>query len=259
MSVSLAIDDPYLLLGVPRDADDRVLKVAFRKRARELHPDVCREPGTEERFASVTRAYRRLADQGERQLIDADIDAWQRFLGARPGPYVAAQAGADLTVPLRMTAAEVAAGGLREVCVEVLAECDLCQGTGLPAGHDGAPCQDCEGSGHRVHVQQTLSGDRRSWRPCLGCEARGRRTHDQCAGCSGQGLVRRQVTLTVRVPAGLEDGTLLLLRGRGHAGRHGGEPGDLSLELVVSDRPLAMTESGTAGPAGRRRRVACPA
>lgn len=238
MTVSLAIDDPYLLLGVPRDADDQSLKVAYRKRARELHPDVCREPGTEQRFADVTRAYRRLADQVQRQLIDADIDAWQRFLRDRPGPFRTPTHGEDLTVPLRMTQAEALAGGVRELLIEVLTPCGACHGSGLPGGQHPTACEDCEETGHRVHVQRTLGGQRRSWRPCLSCAGSGSRSTARCPGCRGEGRLPQQARLTVRIPAGLEDGTLLVLRGQGNAGCHGGRPGSVTLELIVSDRPL---------------------
>lgn len=236
MSVALAVDDPYLLLGVPRDADDRLLKVAYRQRARELHPDVCPDADADGRFADVTRAYRRLADQSERRLIDADIDEWHRFVGAQPSPCTAPQDGEDVTVTLRLTATQALAGGIHEITVARLADCEPCAGSGLPQGRPVEPCQECEGSGHRVHIQRTLAGNHRSWRPCLSCQGRGREMQDRCQGCRGEGRTPESATLAVKIPSGLQDGALLVLRREGNVGRCGGERGNLNLELVVSDR-----------------------
>lgn len=235
MNAPLAIEDPYLLLGVPRDADDETLKGAYRRRARELHPDVCHEPDTERRFAEVTHAYRTLTDPDQRQRIDADIDALAGFLSTRPGPVAAVEAGEQLTVPLRLSPAQAGAGGVHTLSVDVRRACASCLGDEPAPGRQRVPCADCDGTGHRAHVQHTLSGDHRTWRPCLTCEGRGTRPAEACGDCDGEGRRLTTALLTVRLPAGLEDRARLVLRGQGHAGRNGGAPGDLGFELIVTE------------------------
>ncbi len=250
--------DPYDVLGVARDADDAALKKAFRRLAREHHPDV--NPGdadAEERFKEVSEAYEILSDPQTRATYDrlghdglkaggfhAHSDAFgslsdilgaffggSMFGGQAPG---GPRQGDDLGVHVDLTLAEAYTGVQREVELELIESCEHCRGNGAEPGTPIETCDRCGGHGVLQAATRTPFGQVMRQVACDRCGGEGRIPQTPCAECSGRGRVVRERTLTIDVPAGVDDGQRLRVAGRGHAGEHGGPPGDLYALIGVA-------------------------
>jgi len=248
--------DPYEVLGVPRDADETQIKKAFRKLARELHPDVNRnDPDAEEKFKEAAEAYEILNDSERRALYDrygheglrtggyapnfegfgSISDLFDAFFGgggfggfggmgaSPPGPTQ----GRDAAVHADITLAEAATGTSVEVSFEAIDTCEVCHGNGAKPGTPIVTCERCGGVGVLQAVTRSPFGQVMRQMPCDVCGGEGKVAREPCEHCDGRGREVRRRTLRVDVPAGIGDGQRIRLSGRGHAGERGGPPGDL--------------------------------
>jgi len=254
--------DYYELLGVSRDATEDEIKRAYRRLARQHHPDANPDdPEAEARFKEITLAYEVLRDPERRRRYDmfgpdairgagaptggfgdpGSIFAesfgglFDAFFGSttrstrRSGPARGADAQVTLEVPF-----EVAVNGAeKEVRVEELVVCESCGGSGARAGTRPTRCPDCGGTGEVRRVRQSILGQVVTATPCLRCRGSGEVILDPCPHCHGEGRRSAERTFTVDIPPGVEDGTALRLAGRGPAGPRGGVPGDLYVHLRV--------------------------
>jgi molecular chaperone DnaJ len=243
--------DHYVVLGVSRNATTEEIKRAYRQLARQHHPDANRdEPAAEERFKEVTRAYEVLSDPQKRRNYDtfgderagaagfSDFggisDLFATFFGGAAGTTRRGPArGADLLAEIVLTLEEVAVDSEREVEVTALAECPDCNGSGSAPGTFPVNCPDCGGTGELREVRRTLLGNVMTATACIRCGGTGQEIVQPCPRCGGAGRVEITDTLTVRVPAGIEDGAQLRVTGRGEAGTRGGRSGDLYVAIRV--------------------------
>ena len=251
--------DLYEVLGVTRDASPDDLKKAYRRLAREHHPDVNGDPASEERFKEVTGAYEILSDPEKRARYDAygatggpagqpftDLqDIFDVFFGQggfggfgggaarRRGPRSPARRGEDVAVPVRLAFAEAAFGARRDLEIDRLVVCDLCGGSGAHPGTAPVACRTCGGAGEVQSVRRSVFGTLMTTAACRTCDGTGQEIPDKCERCSGQGRVRMPVTVTVDIPAGVADGMELRVAGNGHAGMMGGAAGDLFVRIDV--------------------------
>ena len=254
-------DDFYELLGVTREASAEDIKKAFRKLAMQYHPD--RNPGdkqAEHRFKAINEAYDVLKDEQRRAAYDrfghaafenggrggtgdfgfgggfADIfeEMFGSMMGGGRGGQGGANRGNDLRYNLEITLEEAFRGRETQVRVPTLVTCEACHGSGAEAGSRPANCPTCRGSG-RVRTQQGFFTMERT---CPTCHGAGKVIDNPCRGCGGQGRVRKEKTLNVTIPPGVEDGTRIRLAGEGEAGVRGGGNGDLYIFLGVRAHPL---------------------
>jgi molecular chaperone DnaJ len=251
--------DHYASLGVPRGATQDEIKRAYRKLARELHPDANQhDPESEERFKQVSHAYDVLSDPQKRQRYDAfgddragagggfgDIggisDLFATFFGGgfggtttRTGPA----RGADILAEIELTLEEAATGIEREVEVTTLAECDECGGNGAAPGTFPVTCSECGGTGELRQVRRTMLGNMVTASTCPRCHGAGQEIVDPCKKCDGHGRVPVTEMLSLNVPPGVDDGAQLRVSGRGEAGMRGGRAGDLYVAIRVAEHPV---------------------
>jgi molecular chaperone DnaJ len=252
--------DYYELLGVSRDADESQIKKAFRRQARELHPDVNAEPDAQERFREVAEAYEVLSNPEARQLYDRfghaglkrggytpshfDFgslgDLFSAFFGddifgvtTRPG----AARGGDIAAEVEITLAEAARGTTRDVPYTVAIGCSACRGSGIAAGTTPETCPTCQGAGRLQQVSRSIFGEFVRSQACPQCGGRGQVIPHPCEDCDGAGRVLDERTLEVAVPAGIHDGQRIRLGGEGHAGALGGRAGDVYVRVSVAEDP----------------------
>ncbi len=254
-------NDYYDLLGVSRDAGADELKKAYRRLARQLHPDVNDAPDAADRFKEVTVAYEVLSDPQKRAVYDRGgnplggggaggagfgqgfsfddiMDAFFGGGGSQRGPRPRTQRGQDALLRLRIELAEAAFGVTRELAVDTAVVCSTCEGSGAAEGSSPVTCSTCHGHGEVQHVQRSLLGDIRTARTCPTCQGFGSVITDPCAECGGDGRVRRRRSLTVTIPAGVDQGTRIQLQGEGEVGHGGGPAGDLYVEIDVAKHPV---------------------
>ena len=253
--------DHYAVLGVAHDATQDEIKRAYRRLARELHPDVNPDPVAEERFKDVTAAYEVLSDPQRRQMYDLGFsngaggggfggfggggfggglgDFVEAFFGqaAARGPRSRQQRGHDALIPLTIDLLDAARGVERDITLDTAIVCDTCKGEGTAEGTHPEMCPMCKGRGEVQSVQRSLLGQIVTSRACPQCHGFGSVIANPCPDCSGEGRVRNRQTLTVQVPAGVDTGTRLHLPSRGEVGPGGGPAGDLYVEINV--RPHA--------------------
>lgn len=255
--------DYYALLGVARDASPEEVKKAYRRLARELHPDVNPDPEHQERFKQVTAAYEVLSDPEKRQMYDmggdplsasgggfggfgatgfdfGDImDAFFGGGGSRArGPRTRARRGQDALVRIQIDLQTAVFGGEREITVDTASLCEPCSGSGMAEGSSPETCVMCKGAGEIQSVQRSFLGQVMTSRPCPQCQGFGTTIPHPCPECSGEGRVRTRRTLTIKVPPGVDTGTRIQLQGEGEVGPNGGPTGDLFVEIVVAADPV---------------------
>jgi molecular chaperone DnaJ len=261
------VRDLYDILGVGRDASDDDIKRAYRKLARELHPDVNSSTDAEERFKEVVGAYEILSDPQKRQRYDAfgsaggpqgspftDVqDIFDLFFGAggfggfgggrgrggRPGVHH----GEDLRVSVSLGFTEAAFGSHQELSVLRAIVCDRCLGNGAEPGTAPVACRTCGGTGQLQQMRRSIFGTVMTSSPCPTCGGTGQEILDKCEACFGEGRRREPTTIPVDVPAGVADGMELRIAGAGHAGRGGGSAGDLYVAIHV-EPSLAFDRRG---------------
>lgn len=255
--------DYYATLGVGRDATADELKKAYRKLARQFHPDVNDAPDASDRFKEVTLAYEVLSDPQKRSVFDRGgdpmssggggfggaggggqgfnfDDIMDAFFGqnGQRGPRPRQQRGQDALLRLNVDLAEAAFGVTHEIKVDTAVTCTTCHGSGAANGSQPETCRTCHGHGDVQHVQRSLLGDIRTSRPCPTCHGFGTVIPDPCAECAGEGRVRSRRSISVTIPAGVDQGTRIQLSGEGEVGPGGGPAGDLYLEINVTRHPV---------------------
>jgi molecular chaperone DnaJ len=250
--------DPYEVLGVQRGADDAQIKKAFRKLARELHPDVnAHDPGAEEKFKEAAEAYEILSDAERRATYDrygheglrsggmgpnfegfgSISDLFDAFFGAGGFGAAASQTGpllgADIAVNAEVELAQAATGASIELNFEAIDACERCRGNGAEPGTRITTCGRCGGAGMLQAVSRSPFGQVMRQVPCDVCGGDGRVPETPCERCDGRGREVRRRTVAVDVPAGIADGQRIRLSGHGHAGERGGPAGDLYVRVHV--------------------------
>lgn len=253
------MNDYYADLGVSRDASADEIKRAYRKKARQLHPDVNPGPEAEEQFKKVSQAYDVLSDPTKRQSYDMGADPYagahegfgQGFSfsdimdaffgggapGATRGPRSRAMRGQDGLVRIDIDLTEAVFGGEADLTIDTAARCSTCDGDGAQPGTGRRTCTICDGRGEIQQVQRSFLGQVMTSRPCHACQGFGEVITNPCFECSGDGRVRTRRTLTVKVPAGVDTGTRIQLAGEGEVGPGGGPAGDLYCEVRVRPHP----------------------
>jgi molecular chaperone DnaJ len=248
--------DPYDVLGVSRDAGEQDIKKAFRRLARELHPDVnAHDPQAEEKFKEAAEAYEILSDPERRATYDrygheglrsggyapnfdgfgSIGDLFNAFFGggSQSGASSGQGLGGDIAVAVEMTLLEASAGATLDVSFEAIDRCEHCHGNGAEPGTPIERCSRCEGAGQVQSVVRTPFGQMMRASVCEACHGDGRLPKTPCEECRGRGqkVVRRSEQVTV--PAGIADGQRIRVSGRGHAGERGGGAGDLYVLVRV--------------------------
>jgi molecular chaperone DnaJ len=255
--------DFYDLLGVGRDADADTLKRAYRRLARQYHPDVNKDSGAEERFKEIGRAYEVLSDPQSRARYDqfgeaglggggmpdmGDMggfaDLFETFFSGfgggmggggqrRGGP----RKGDDLGLKLSISFSEAVFGAEKEVQFDHLESCQSCQGSGARAGSGPTSCTTCGGVGQVRRATRTPFGSFTQVAPCPTCDGTGQMIADPCPACQGQGMQEVRKKQRIKIPGGVDTGTRLRVPGEGNAGQRGGGPGDLYVVLDVQSHP----------------------
>lgn len=258
--------DYYALLGVDRGASAEDIKRAYRKRARELHPDANPDdPSAEARFKEVAEAYEVLSDPNKRSRYDrfgtvngpgstggdpfggGISDLFEAFFNmgggggggagggaGRRGP----QRGVDLEVVVHLDLEDTVRGTQSDVTVRTAVACATCDATGAAPGSDASTCTQCNGAGQVRQVRQSILGQMVTTGPCPRCGGQGEVIATPCPDCAGEGRRVQDKTYKVDIPAGVAEGQTLRLSGRGAVGPRGGPPGDLYVEIRVRDHPV---------------------
>lgn len=255
--------DYYEILGVSKDAGKDEIKSAFRKKARELHPDVNKAPDAEERFKELGKAYETLSDDDKRALYDRygeeglsnagysnsgpfDFgfgginDIFEAFFGgggfgrSHENPNAPCQ-GADLRMNIQIDFKEAVFGIEKEIKVTHEEQCTTCGGTGGKPGSTPVTCATCGGTGKVQQVTQTMLGNFSQISICPNCGGTGKKYSEHCPACHGRCSVDVEKTLKVKIPAGVDNHTKIRIAGEGDAGKNGGRPGDLYVVILVKE------------------------
>ena len=263
--------DYYEVLGVSKTATDEEIKRAFRKLAKQYHPDINKEPGAEEKFKEIGEAYAVLSDANKRRQYDqfghaafenggsgggagfqgfnmGDIDledilgdlfggGFRGFSGFGGSSRTSSRPskGEDIRVVLNLTFEEAAFGCEKDVKLNITSECSRCKGKG---GFNEKTCRTCGGAGKVLEQSQTIFGYMQTQKTCPDCKGRGKTYETICDECHGKGVVEKVKTLTVTIPEGVDEGYHLRLSGKGNAGLNGGPNGDVFLEFKIKEHPL---------------------
>jgi molecular chaperone DnaJ len=254
--------DYYDVLGLSPGASERDIKRAFRRLARELHPDVSDHPDAQERFREAAEAYEVLSKPATRELYDrfghdglrtggfrpTDFDFTnlsdifsvffgEDLFGPGPGGRRTAARGGDVMAEVEIALAEAATGVTKSVPFPVVVTCATCQGTGAKPETTPERCPRCAGSGRLQSVSSSVFGQFVRTQTCPECRGAGEVVHDPCPDCGGAGRVREERTLDVEIPPGIHDGQRIRLSGEGHAGALGGRAGDVYVLVRVRPDP----------------------
>jgi molecular chaperone DnaJ len=252
--------DPYDVLGVGRDADESEIKKAFRRLARELHPDVnSHDPEAEEKFKEAADAYEILSDAERRATYDrygfdgldsrgfastahgfgSFSDIFDAFFGGDPfgafGGRTGRVQGGDVAVEVEISLEDAARGTVAQVAFDLVDACERCGGSRAEPGTEVSVCSTCQGAGRVRAVSRTAFGQLVREQVCETCGGEGRVPTEPCTACGGRGRRAVRKTLEVDVPAGIADEQRIRLTGRGHAGERGGPPGDLYVLVRVAE------------------------
>ncbi len=262
--------DYYGVLGVERSASADEIKKAFRRKARELHPDVNKAADAEDRFKEVNEAYDVLSDPTKKQQYDTfgsvggrpgaggaggyqyvdlnDLfgggasggfdmgDLFSAFFGGVQGGGRGVRLeGRDMAMSVTITLEEAARGAEKEIVLDRLAPCDVCGGSGVAEGGSVVTCTDCNGSGQKVSVKRTFLGNMQTMAPCDRCSATGHTIDQPCDECQGSGRVPDRQHVSVTIPEGINSGQQIRLRGMGEAGIRGAAAGDLIVTVRVTE------------------------
>jgi len=253
--------DYYEILGVDRGASKDEIKRQFRKKARELHPDVNKAPDAEERFKELGKAYEVLMDDDKRAMYDrygedglknagydtsgpfdfgfGDLgDIFSTFFGggmggsSRRNPN-APQRGSDLRLDLEIEFEEAVFGTAKDIEIDHLESCTRCSGSGVEPGSQPVTCPTCAGLGQIQRTTQTILGHFTQVSTCPDCHGTGKKILNPCKECSGKGRVTKSKVINIKIPKGIDDGTKMRVSGEGDAGKNGGPSGDLYVVIYV--------------------------
>ena len=258
--------DYYEVLGVEKSASDKEIKSAFRRLAKQYHPDVNKEPDAEAKFKEIQEAYAVLSDENRRRQYDqfghaafqggagnsqgfggfdfGDFDFSDIFGDIFGGGFgfnfgggnsSRARKGRDKIVGMRLSFEEAVFGTKKDINLDVMDTCDECDGKG---GHGEETCSECRGSGTVTREQRTILGVYATKTTCPKCEGKGKTYRNTCSKCRGKGQVRKNKTIEVKIPAGVDTGNQLRLSGKGEAGINGGPNGDIYIEFDVLSHQL---------------------
>ncbi len=258
--------DYYETLGLTKNASPDEIKRAYRNLARKYHPDVADDKAAaERRFKKINEAYAVLSDPSKRAhydrfgSVDESVmgdfgfgnfgaggfgDIFDMFFGdarateRRAGP----RRGADLRYDLEITLEEAFSGVTQEISYDHLAQCDTCKGSGARPGSLIVPCTRCGGSGMMRTARQTPLGQFVTQTTCSTCNGEGQVVSQPCDACAGEGRLRVRSALSVKVPAGVDEGSRIRVAGKGEAGTHGGPVGDLYVYLTIAPHPRFRRE-----------------
>ncbi len=261
--------DYYEILGVTQDANKQDIKKAYRKLALKYHPDKSKEPGAEERFKEISEAYAVLSDPEKRKQYNlyghaginqnysyedifrgvdfGDIfrdlnigfdfgfgDIFNQFFGrSRRGRRTPPQ-GRDIRYDIQIPLEKAYTGTTQDLSITRMEQCDTCEGTGIKPGYHPVTCPHCGGKGQIQHVRRTGFGQFTQIMPCPECQGAGQLIKDPCLKCGGQGVIKRQRSIRVKIPRGVQTGTKLRLAREGEAGTNGAPPGDLYVIVHVA-------------------------
>ena len=253
--------DYYEILEINKNATKDEIKSAFRKMARKYHPDINKEPGAEEKFKEIGKAYETLMDDDKRALYDRygedglknagystngpfDFgfgnlnDIFESFFGSAFGGFGqsdpnAPQRGSDLRLDLKIDFKEAVFGVEKEIKIDHLETCTTCKGTGAKEGSQPQTCPQCGGAGRVQQVHQTILGSISQVTTCPQCRGKGTIIKDFCPDCKGEGRVQKEKTIKVKIPKGVDAGSRIRVAAEGDAGLNGGANGDLYIVLYV--------------------------
>jgi molecular chaperone DnaJ len=247
--------DHYEVLGVDRNASTDEIKKAYRKLARELHPDVNPAPEAQEKFKAVTHAYEVLSDDNERRNYDMGGQGMPGFGGANfgfgdifdtffgggggsRGPRSRAERGQDALLKVELTLKEAVFGVAKTLEIDTAVICKTCNGTTCQPGTQPKTCDVCRGAGQVQREVRSMLGNIITSQPCNACRGYGQVVPDPCIDCRGQGRVRARRDLELNIPAGVEDGLRLQLASQGEVGFAGGPNGDLYVDVMVKQHDI---------------------
>lgn len=253
----------YEILGVEENAGKDEIKSAFRKKARELHPDVNKAPHAEEQFKELGKAYETLMDDEKRAMYDRYGEEGLKNAGyANSGPFdfgfgnindifesffggfggfghthdpSAPQRGSDLRLDIELEFKEAAFGVEKEISVSHLEHCEVCSGSGAEPGTRPTVCTTCGGSGQIRQVQQTILGQFAQVSACTACHGKGQVVSSPCKACKGKGVKEVEKKITIKIPAGVDNGSKIRIANEGDAGANQGRSGDLYVVLYVKN------------------------
>jgi len=256
----MPVTDPYAVLGVSRDATPETIKSAYRKLARQYHPDVNPDnPDAEEKFKEVSEAYSILSDSDKRARFDQFGTVDDQAGGFNPNDFFAdggfgdifeaffgngaagrsrrggVQDGEDVRADTTITLKDVLTGVDRPIKYRRRRTCTTCSGKGTADGSDPTTCGQCNGQGAVMRVQQTFMGSVRTSVTCPACSGRGATISNPCGTCQGQGREVAEEEVTISIPPGVDDGSTLRVSGRGSDGVKGGHPGDLYVAIDIKN------------------------
>ena len=236
--------DHYETLGVQRNASSEEIKKAYRKLARELHPDVNPSEQAQEKFKSVTHAYEVLGDEQSRRSYDSGGseagfgfgDIFETFFGGggSRGPRSRAERGQDALLRVELTFEEAVFGVEKSIPVDTAVLCETCNGSCAKPGTSAQVCDICRGAGQVQTQVRSLLGSVITSSPCGSCRGYGHIIPEPCLTCRGQGRVRARRDIELKIPAGVEDGLRLQLAGSGEVGFGGGPSGDLYVDISLA-------------------------
>ncbi|NLD71569.1 MAG: molecular chaperone DnaJ [Chloroflexi bacterium] len=253
--------DYYEVLGLSRNAGKDDIRSAYRRLARQYHPDVNKEAEAEDRFKEINEAYQILNDDSKRAAYDryghaglnqsdfngpgfggfGDLgDIFEDLFGfgmrtsTRQGP----RRGADLRYDMEITFEEAVFGVEKDITITRMEACPHCRGSGAEPGTTPTRCPECNGSGQIRRAQQSIFGSFVNVTTCPRCNGRGEVVHTPCSECHGAQRVERPRTLSISIPAGVDDGNRIRLTGEGEAGTYGGPAGNLYVVLHVREHPF---------------------
>ncbi|XP_076904755.1 uncharacterized protein LOC143560314 [Bidens hawaiensis] len=268
--VVFAAADYYSTLGVPKSATIKDIKAAYRKLARQYHPDVNKQPGATEKFKEISAAYEVLSDDKKRAMYDRygedgvkstvggqagayatnPFDLFETFFGTSMGGFAGADTagfggrrattvikGEDIRYDMTLEFSAAIFGTEKEFELSHLETCDVCTGTGAKVGSKMRICSTCGGRGQVMRTEQTPFGMFSQVSVCPNCNGNGEMISEYCRKCSGEGRIRVKKDIKVKIPPGVSKGSILRVTGEGDAGPKGGPPGDLYVYLDVEEIP----------------------